>query len=187
MANYCFNHAVISGDQELLKLLLEKILINQEKMITDSGSKSFTEFCNRVLGYEYGFSQNHFGTRWWNFQANMKSHEISISGNSAEFPPLEFFTKFTDVYGLHIEAHYFEPHCDFGGYFCVDNGSIIEHDEKPYLDYRFTYDYERAVIEASNMIRKGLEVDLEKYRDSLTDFHYNMLNDFKALMKLPSY
>lgn len=118
MANYCYNNITLYGDENTITKLAERL-------DTYSKFNYLNGWADYVLGirddFEYNFEDDerkdahYYGSRWFNFDLEVTSDSIEISGDSA-WSPLEKFTEeLCKVYGLKGNIHYSEPGMDFAG------------------------------------------------------------------------
>lgn len=144
MANYCWNHAHITGSKEALDAI-EKA-IERER---GDGSLWFETFkkCipNGYFDYTSNDTYSEFGSKWFDAQIERESDDtLIISGDSAWSPVSEFFRKISEAYKVDVESDYGEPGMDFGGWFDCSNGDVTRDDQTSWLRFIDASDKGRA-------------------------------------------
>ena len=152
MANNCWNHVTLTGDEKKLNLLIGKL--NAYKDTT-----YFTEWGDYILGVgEIGdtpevFEKRHvdtyynYGTKWWDFEVDdlyldnkTGQCDLTITGDSAWSPPIELIEQICKKYKLTAEMEYEEGGMDFAGKLKIDKNGIQFHEEMSSHEYRYKDD-----------------------------------------------
>ena len=141
MANDCWNYAVLLGD----KAVLDEI---QERFSKCNDFNYFIHFGDYVLKKETPTNTDDYylyGTKWWDFNIDERTDiTMTISGDSAWSPPLEFLRQISEIYNVTIKGEYNECGMDFGGFFTIEDGCLDDRCME-YFDYQLESDRDWAI------------------------------------------
>ena len=166
MANNCYNYISISGDKESL----DKI---EEFFKTYKNFDTVNDWGDSVINSDYKIddrienSYNKYGSRWFDFDIDRNSDEMTISGDSAWSPMETLVGGLCYTFGVEGWIEYEEPGCDFGGRTSFDkNGEINEFIQMSYSEWMYKSG-------GSHWVNESLYYDLECQID-----HYDTFSEF---------
>lgn len=132
MANYCFNSLQIRGSQSDIKKLQEFIRSNNPD---ESGNYDL----DHVIPLETDSvdeAYKKWGTKWFTgIKFENRGKEAILSFDTAWSPPFPVTLEISKKFNLWIDHYYEEPGMWFEGNFIVDNGKIIEDEQREYTPY----------------------------------------------------
>lgn len=139
MANYCSNYVFIYGSEDSIKQIMDKIeKLNESKEIL--WWETYHQFLELPLPKD-GDVYKEFGSKWFSPEASehLDGNEsfMTIQGDSAWSPVIEFFRKISEKYDVKVEGEYGECGCDFGGFYEIENGEITKDKCMNYISYRY--------------------------------------------------
>ena len=153
MPNWCFNKVKISGSKANLKRI-EKVLkrCKKDRIFFDrifpipkslrdtetSSRKPANESFQDMFkpGYEfknwYDWCVVNWGTKWDAeiFNMDIKADCILIDLHSAWSPPVAFFKKFSEIFGVTVELRYIEDALFYIGKSILKNGNLLLEDNR---------------------------------------------------------
>ena len=143
MANHCYNMISLSGSKEMLDLVETRL-----KEATKEQNNLWYETFFVVLGEEKqeGNTYDLFGSKWIDFEWVRESETVAtMNGDSAWSPVLEFLVRLSSIYKLKINCTYEESGCDFGGWFAVYEGTVVDNRSASFDEYRYLEDPDSAI------------------------------------------
>ena len=137
MANHCNNFVTFNGSEDNIRQLVNKFNNCEKTLWRDL----FYEFVNLDINPNADVYKE-FGTKWFDpyVQAEQLSGDdsyITISGESAWSPIIEFAHKICKQFNVTAEGEYDEGGLDFGGFYEIDSAGNVSDREYNYLTYRY--------------------------------------------------
>jgi hypothetical protein len=140
MANYCSNWFWFSGKKEDLQKLHDSLRY-AESLNPENYGLIWYETFYAALGLDVPSEPTDvydmFGSKWLDIQEmQLSDTELWILGNSAWEPVVPFVALLCEKFNLNAKGEYEEAGCDFGGFFSVVDGKLID-DRCNYICYRY--------------------------------------------------
>jgi hypothetical protein len=118
MANHCYNHISIQGNEEEIKNFAELLEVEKGK---NSG-------CDIYENLRATFGKFEPDARWFDIDTQISESEIILSGDSAWCPALELLTEISKKYqSFIIRYEYNEQGCDFSGWADIEKGTLTDN------------------------------------------------------------
>ena len=134
MANYCSCNIVISGDENDIKRLFDKL--NSEEL---KGKNLHSE--NIPLLFESVDEKYDWGSKWQIIDSmEFEGDTLYLYGDSAWKPADGLWEKISKDYNATVSCEYSEPGCDFAGKTIWENGEETFREEMAYLEYLYQSD-----------------------------------------------
>lgn len=186
MPNWCYNHIVVKGEPNDIKMISNII----ENLKEEKDDKLFQSLIGLPEGIDiekynddwYDINVNWFGTKWdvgLDFVQEIKEDYILFSGETAWSPPEGFCKELSRLYNVKVEMYFEEGGFDFCGKCLIDSEGGC--DEEVYGYHEGIYRFEG--------FQEWYEREWELMSDSLVDELYEIvgLPDFQGTIsdKLP--
>jgi len=134
MANYCNCSIVISGDENDIKRLFDKL--NSEEL---KGKNLHSE--NIHLLFESVDEKYDWGSKWQIIDSmEFEGDTLYLYGDSAWNPADGLWKKISKDYNATVSCEYSEPGYDFAGKTIWENGEETFREEMAYLEYLYQSD-----------------------------------------------
>lgn len=187
MANHCNNFVTISGSEgDITKIMV----IFEHYQKEGLWYETYYNFLDLPLPIVNEDVYEEFGSKWFepqidSFDVSEGEAELSIWGESAWSPVIEFFRKISEKYNVRVEGEYDEVGCDFGGFYTIENGEMIRNDEMDYLSYRYLESGVEAVYneleyytkEAEGYTKEAITI-LEKTSGVMSEQDYSEVKEW---------
>jgi hypothetical protein len=184
MPNWCNNKITISGSEEKIKEIGDKLisikdikggifetLIGKPTDITEEEYKNGGWFDSNI---------NRYGCKWDVFYDAEEDFNLEIYGqtilmyfSTAWSPCTPFCKTLSELYSVDVKCNYFEQSSNFAGSYTISNGKENE-DHYYYYEGVYILDYE----EFSEDIDFRIEWEIESYPNKTVE---EMLEDYKYL------
>jgi len=175
MANNCWNTISLIGNKDSLKEL-------EDRLYTYDKFNYLNGWCDYVLKIRDDFNYireederdaYHYGSKWFDFEINDDPFGMSINGDSAWSPLIEFTKQICKVYKLDGVIEYEEPGLDFAGIVTYGTeGNEVSNIERTYCE---------------NLYVNDRRCWLEEMMDTLPDYEEeDLLEELEVISKYTS-
>jgi hypothetical protein len=169
MANHCYNYVTLNGDAEILEEISKKLrtydkfnyitnffdyVLNKITFPPDLVDNNDDLDNNGVRDYNY------YGTKWWDMHVNIEGIEddvLTISGDTAWAPPLQFIEELCIQYDLCATCEYEEPGMDIAGIATYSENGYEDHKQMTYREYQYSNNYDAWFEDALYCLEDLLE------------------------------
>ncbi len=145
MANHCFNFVQITGNEEILKEISERLDTYQKFNYI---SNFFDYVLNKTADIpskpadKSRLDYTHYGTKWWDLDIEgVVEGSLIITGDTAWAPPLLFVEELCQQYDLCATHEYEEPGMDFAGIANFGPEGEMDHKQMTFSEYQYTNNY----------------------------------------------
>lgn len=136
MANHCNNYATLYGSKESIQEVIKRLIDN-----TKENPLLWWETFHKVLDLPINLDNDVydlFGSKWFEVYIDSETEDsVTISGQSAWSPMVPFWQKLSEKFNLKIEGEYDEGGDDFGGFFTIENGTLVKNKVYNYISFRY--------------------------------------------------
>lgn len=146
MPNWCYNHIVVKGEPNDIKMISNII----ENLKEEEDEILFQSLIGLPEGIDiekynddwYDINVNWFGTKWdvgLDFVQEIKEDYILFSGETAWSPPEDFCKELSRLYNVQVEMYFEEPGAGFCGKCWIDSEANCYEEDYDYQEgiYRF--------------------------------------------------
>ena len=166
MANHCNNYATLYGSKESIQEVIKRINKHTNNLTHVLWWDTFHKVLDLPINEENDVYEL-FGSKWFEVSIqNEEDNEVTIYGESAWSPMLPFWKKLSEKFNLKIQGDFDESGCDFGGFFLVDNGEMIDEKHFNYISYRYIEEGIDGVCDELNFYDHLEQEEIIKVLDS---------------------
>lgn len=182
MANNCYNHITLQGSADVLTKVVERLeTYDQFNYLNGWG--------DYVLGirddFDYKWEEDerkdayYYGSRWFDFDIELESETLTMSGDSAWSPLIKFTEELCKVYQLDGSIYFSETGMDFAGEISFSKGTEISREECSCREMNYKSDINYWIEDMISVLEGAdedeIESDVEEAKSYASEEHIQEL------------